>query len=109
MKPHVNPILHPDSLCHGQDCYLQIPFACRNEQHTVVPAHSNQLKHGKGKGLKADDEKTVPACARCHYELDQGKNLSKEARRQFWDDAYERWVPIRTALQEKWKKENGRA
>lgn len=91
----VNPLLHPDMLCHGQQCYLRIPGVCRSNPDTVVPAHSNQLKDGKGKGLKADDRMTVPACAQCHYELDQGRRLSKEQRRVIWDRGYARWAPYR--------------
>lgn len=87
-----------DKLCHGRECYLQIPGVCRNDSTTVVPAHSNQLKHGKGKGIKADDEKTVPACFWCHYELDQGSHLSKIERRDIWDAGYARWVPDRERI-----------
>jgi len=47
----VNPLLHPDRLCHGQQCYLRIPGICRNDPATMVPAHSNQLKDGKGTWL----------------------------------------------------------
>lgn len=90
-----------DRLCHGRDCYLQIPGVCTNNPETVVPCHSNQLKHGKGKGIKADDEKTVPGCYACHYELDQGKNLSKQERRDYWDAAYDRWRMDRERLMAK--------
>ncbi|MDW3683924.1 DUF1364 family protein [Cupriavidus sp. CV2] len=91
----VNPLLHPDMLCHGQQCYLRIPGVCRNDPATVVPAHSNQLKDGKGRGLKADDRMTVPACAQCHHELDQGRRLEKLQRCMFWDTAYVRWSAYR--------------
>lgn len=87
-----------DKICHGRECYLRIPGVCRNRSDTVVPAHSNQLKHGKGRGIKAKDEFTVPACYWCHAELDQGKNLSKQERRHYWDDAYERWLPDRESI-----------
>lgn len=82
--------------CRGEPCYLLIPGAPGHDLKTVVDCHSNQLAHGKGKGIKAADEKTVPGCAWCHYELDQGKRLSKEERRTYWDDAYARWLPVRT-------------
>ncbi|PVY81077.1 uncharacterized protein DUF1364 [Cupriavidus alkaliphilus] len=91
----VNPLLHPDMLCHGQQCYLRFPGVCRNNPDTVVPAHSNQLRDGKGKGLKADDRMTVPACFWCHYELDQGKRFNKEQKRVRWDWGYGRWAPYR--------------
>ncbi|MDE4918176.1 putative nuclease YbcO-like protein [Cupriavidus metallidurans] len=94
----VNPLLHPDMLCHGQQCYLHFPGICRNNPDTVVPAHSNQLKHGKGKSIKANDLMTVPACFQCHYELDQGKRFSKGQKSLCWDEAYDRWAAYRLKM-----------
>ena len=87
-----------DKLCRGQPCYLHIPGVCRNDVATVVPCHSNELAHGKGKGIKALDIYTVPGCAQCHHEIDQGKNLSRELRQSFWRDAYARWAPVRERM-----------
>ncbi|RZG63690.1 hypothetical protein EXE25_18800 [Acinetobacter bouvetii] len=36
-------------------------------------AHSNSAKHGKGRGIKADDQFTVPLCHSCHSQFDQYK------------------------------------
>ena len=55
-------------------------------------AHSNQLQHGKGRGIKASDEYTAALCLKCHYELDQGKNLSKDQRVEMWEQAHKRTV-----------------
>ncbi len=66
------------------------------DRDTVVPAHSNEAAHGKGLGLKARDEFTVPACWRCHYELDQGHRFTHEQKCVFWRAAYARWLPVRT-------------
>ena len=33
-------------------------------------AHSNSSKHGKGRGIKASDEFTVPLCHSCHFQFD---------------------------------------
>lgn len=79
--------------CYGEPCYLRIDRICTHAN--VVPCHSNQIKHGKGKGLKAKDEFTVPGCECCHYELDQGRTLTKDQRRDIWDGAYLRWAPRR--------------
>ncbi|QRQ86274.1 nuclease domain-containing protein [Cupriavidus oxalaticus] len=81
--------------CRGEPCYLLIPGAPSHDRETVVDCHSNQLKHGKGGAIKAADEKTVPGCAWCHHAIDQGNWLTKEQRRNYWDDAYQRWVPVR--------------
>lgn len=34
-------------------------------------AHSNFSKHGKARGLKADDKYTIPMAAECHANFDQ--------------------------------------
>lgn len=85
-------------LCHGQDCYLQMPGICCTGRETVVPAHSNQYRHGKAKGIKAHHRFTVPGCHACHAELDQGMRFTREEKFALWDAAYARWEPIRDAL-----------
>lgn len=62
---------------------------CGLEGYTQA-AHSNQIKHGKSKGIKASDEFTAALCLKHHYELDQGKNLSKEERIDMWENAHKR-------------------
>ena len=81
--------------CKGELCYLRIPGVCIGGMDTIVPAHSNQAKHGKGMGLKALDQYTVPACRACHAEIDQGGTFTKEQKFAFWDIAYEAWEPVR--------------
>ena len=48
---------------------------------TVVAAHSNQLRDGKGRGIKAHDFRVAALCYKCHSELDQGSKLSREEPR----------------------------
>ena len=55
-------------------------------------AHSNMAQHGKGRGIKASDEYTAALCMSCHYEIDQGKTLSKEQRQKLWNDAHKSTV-----------------
>jgi hypothetical protein len=55
---------------------------------TIVAAHSNQMRDGKGRGLKADDYRIAALCYKCHTELDQGKNMSREERLNMWEDAH---------------------
>lgn len=50
----------------------------------VQVAHRNE---GKGIGLKADDCATAAICPCCHQEIDNGKNLTREERRQLMDRA----------------------
>ena len=61
---------------------------CGASDGTVCACHSNQSRHGKGMGLKAPDSLVVALCHRCHYQMDNGKNLSKQERRDMWTEAY---------------------
>ncbi len=64
-------------------------MACgRYNDGSVVAAHSNQLRDGKGRGLKASDYRVAFLDADCHTALDQGKNLTREERVQMWEDAH---------------------
>jgi hypothetical protein len=54
----------------------------------VVAAHSNQLRDGKGRGLKASDYRIASLCYSCHSEIDQGKKLDKSQRVSMFEDAH---------------------
>lgn len=56
-------------------------------------AHSNSAKHGKGRGIKADDQFTVPLCHACHSRFDQFKFGSREESERM----FEAWL-IKTEL-----------
>ena len=50
-------------------------------------AHSNSAKHGKGRGIKADDSKTVCLCHSCHFQFDTfrlGNRAESEAMFDQW-------------------------
>lgn len=76
----------------GQECQINIPGVCTNNPETVVAAHSNQLKHGKGGGLKAHDCYIAWACYDCHMELDQGHKLRYEDKLEYWQRGFEKTV-----------------
>jgi hypothetical protein len=80
--------------CRGEACYLRVPGVCCGDVETVVPAHSNQSRHGKGGALKAAHQYTVPGCFTCHMWIDQGR-ASREEKFAAWDRAYELWEPAR--------------
>jgi hypothetical protein len=67
---------------------------CEIEDGTVVAAHSNQLRDGKGKGIKAHDYRIASLCFKCHSELDQGKNLSKTERLELWEEAHRKTIAL---------------
>jgi hypothetical protein len=65
---------------------------CGAQNGTVVAAHSNQLRDGKGRGLKAHDYRIAALCYHCHMEIDQGKSMSREMRLNAWDEAHRKTV-----------------
>ena len=68
-------------LVAGLDCQ-----ACGSGQ-MVQAAHTN-WGGGKGRGVKADDNLVAALCLKCHYEIDQGKDMSKEDRQEMWEQAH---------------------
>jgi len=61
---------------------------CGAEDGTIVAAHSNQLRDGKGRGLKAHDYRIATLCFKCHEEIDQGSKLNKSQRIEMWEEAH---------------------
>ena len=50
-------------------------------------AHSNSSRDGKGRGIKADDNKTVCLCHSCHFQFDTfqlGNRAESEAMFDQW-------------------------
>lgn len=56
--------------------------------HGAQVAHSNQLRDGKGRGIKAYPWRVAALCVACHADIDSGARLSKEERREAWDEAH---------------------
>jgi len=67
---------------------------CGIDDGTVVAAHSNQLRDGKGRGIKSHDYRIASLCYACHMELDQGKNLSKQERVEMWEEAHRKTIGL---------------
>jgi hypothetical protein len=65
---------------------------CGAEDGTVVAAHSNQQRDGKGTGIKAHDYRIAALCYSCHMQLDQGSKMSKEDRVDIWEMAHRKTV-----------------
>lgn len=61
-------------------------------------AHSNSGKHGKGRGIKASDEFTVPLCHSCHSQFDQfklGTRQESEALFEVWLEKTNRMLKLK--------------
>jgi hypothetical protein len=61
---------------------------CGTEDGTVCAAHSNQLRDGKGRSIKAQDFRISALCFRCHSAIDQGSKLTREERYDIWEEAH---------------------
>lgn len=73
--------------------YRLIPCQiCGAFDGTVCGAHSNQGRHGKGKGIKADDNQAASLCYRCHFAIDQGHSYSQSDRVTLWAQAQAKTV-----------------
>lgn len=55
----------------GEDCTINLEGVCNYDPDTVVWCHSNQSAHGKGMGLKANDEYGAYGCSSCHKIYDR--------------------------------------
>ncbi|MDP7799253.1 DUF968 domain-containing protein [Acinetobacter baumannii] len=53
-------------------------------------AHSNSGKHGKGKGIKADDKYTIPLCHNCHQWFDQYRGMGLVESKEWFDKMLEK-------------------
>jgi len=58
----------------------------------AVGAHSNWAIHGKGRSIKADDNRIAALCSYCHHDVDQGNALNERGKKLVWWSAHERTV-----------------
>lgn len=72
------------------DCQILIPGVCQGfAPEGCEPAHSNQLKHGRGASFKSHDVFHAAACHACHAEIDHGNKLNKEEKERYWLRGFE--------------------
>lgn len=64
---------------------------CGARDGTVVAAHSNQLRDGKGRSIKAHDYRIAALCYTCHADIDQGR-MSREDKQDLWEMAHRKTV-----------------
>ena len=65
---------------------------CGKQDGTVVAAHSNQQRDGKGTGIKSADYRIAALCYGCHMEIDQGKLYIKSRRIELWEEAHRKTI-----------------
>ena len=79
--------------------YRKIPCQhCGIDDGTVCGAHSNQAKHGKGRGIKASDIYCASLCHACHMAVDQGRSMSRQERETVWANAHRKTIQALVAL-----------
>jgi hypothetical protein len=75
------------------EAYRAIPCqSCGRDDGSVCGAHANLMEFGKGRGIKASDDKCASLCSRCHAAVDSGYSMSREERREMWLRAHHRTV-----------------
>lgn len=80
------PVKADESKLYGHVAGL--PCQSCGKQWSVQVSHSNQLRDGKGRGLKSYPWRVAALCEMCHTAIDSGKDMSKEERRDAWDEAH---------------------
>ena len=73
-------------LCHELPCMAKFSHDCNGPS---VPAHSNQLKHGRGHGHKSADWAVAATCPEAHSYIDGVKGgWDKETKHAEWERAH---------------------
>ena len=65
---------------------------CGRQDGTVCAAHSNQLRDGKGRSIKAHDYRIAYLCYKCHTNIDQGTQMSRQQREYEWENAHRKTI-----------------
>jgi hypothetical protein len=69
--------------------YRKIPCQhCGIDDGSVCGAHANGAKYGKGRGIKASDDRCASLCHACHMALDQGRTMTRTEREAMWEAAH---------------------
>ena len=67
---------------------MQLPMVCNRNPQTTVWAHSNKSEHGKGMGLKAEDQYGAYACSTCHAVYDGQMKRPDWMSKEFVDESF---------------------
>ena len=83
---HDMPIKADQSRLWGHVASLECQRCGRHGPSQV--AHSNQPRDGKGMGIKSYPWRVAALCPACHVTVDSGKDMTREERREAWDEAH---------------------
>jgi len=64
---------------------------CNVQDGTIVAAHSNQYRDGRGYAFKSHDFRVAYLCHACHYAIDHGKG-GKGHRTEEWEQAHRKTI-----------------
>lgn len=67
---------------------------CGIQDGTVVAAHSNQYRDGRGMGIKAKDFRIAYLCSKCHYLVDFDRDLTKDEKTEIWEAAHRKTIGL---------------
>lgn len=68
---------------------------CGAMDGTVVAAHSNQLRDGRGHAFKSHDYRIAYLCIRCHDMVDgRSGKLKKQEKIDIWEEAHRKTIGI---------------
>lgn len=62
---------------------------------TVVAAHSNQLRDGRGYSFKSADYRVAYLCLACHDKVDgRAGKLTKQEKIDMWEEAHRKTIGL---------------
>lgn len=70
LKSKRKPLTPIQKSAKDEECTIRLPGVCNFRTDTTVLCHSNLLEDGKGKGIKAPDDKAAYGCCDCHDVVD---------------------------------------
>ncbi len=76
-------------LARGQPCQANVPGVCNYDDSTSVWCHSDEQRHGKGKGIKAADPFGAICCSACHHWMHTDRIASRSEKQAVFRDAFE--------------------
>ncbi len=69
--------------------------SCGAMDGTIVAAHSNQLRDGRGYAFKSADYRVAYLCVGCHDKVDgRSGRLTKQEKIDMWEEAHRKTIGL---------------